>query len=278
MALDSSPSRLYQATFGPPIVMATAQHPPPPHDRRARLRSGVRGRAGGFTLIELLVVIAIIAILAGMLLPVLARAKKEAQRANCLSNLHQIGFTLAMYTADSQDCYPYSGNGWPEMPFVDLLKLYSPYIPNGTNRGAFFRCPADQGPGFNFQWVQQTGGAGLTTNQLPFANSYYYYFNFYNDDTGSRLQLRKTRDVTDPVRNAIAPCFASTAHGFYNIQLDTPTDSHGRDFMLLLFADGHAQSAKYIQLNPAPGPPAPGTVPTYNFDWTTGGLKGNDLR
>lgn len=65
----------------------------------------------GFTLIELLVVIAIISILAAILFPVFARARENARRASCMSNLKQIGLGMMMYTQDYDETYPLDGVG-----------------------------------------------------------------------------------------------------------------------------------------------------------------------
>jgi prepilin-type N-terminal cleavage/methylation domain-containing protein len=94
------------------------------------MRDKESSRQGGFTLIELLVVIAIIAILAAILFPVFARARENARRASCMSNLKQMGLGMMQYTQDFDERYPMAWfeapntgiSGWPLPASVSAMK------------------------------------------------------------------------------------------------------------------------------------------------------------
>ena len=108
-----------------------------------------------FTLIELLVVIAIIAILAAILFPVFARARENARRSSCQSNLKQIGLGILQYTQDYDEKYPMaldSGTGGTyNFTWVQAIQ---PYIKSVQ----VFQCPSDPDAG---QPAPAAGWAGI---------------------------------------------------------------------------------------------------------------------
>ena len=122
----------------------------------------MKQKLGGFTLIELLIVIAIVAILAALLFPVFAKVRARARQTACLSNLHQLSLSAALYVQDSDDYYPYMGDPsdlntdtwefwqrgryWPQIQDMQANGRTLPAVMGAYVKDPqLWHCPADTG-------------------------------------------------------------------------------------------------------------------------------------
>jgi prepilin-type N-terminal cleavage/methylation domain-containing protein/prepilin-type processing-associated H-X9-DG protein len=202
-------------------------------------------KARGFTLIELLVVIAIIAILAAILFPVFSRARENARRSSCQSNLKQIGLGVAQYTQDYDERYIPN----QEARGATFVTVLQPYIKSTQ----LFICPsgsqtpssdnsAANGTKTDYKWV--ANGTGLTTAFAQNQSEGHYGFNssFYGVAAGIAMS-----EVTKPAETAMifdSSWYEADSLFLYNAVYDAARHLDSSNF---LYADGHVKAVANLQ-------------------------------
>jgi prepilin-type N-terminal cleavage/methylation domain-containing protein/prepilin-type processing-associated H-X9-DG protein len=203
----------------------------------------------GFTLIELLVVIAIIAILAAILFPVFARARENARRASCQSNLKQIGLGIMQYTQDYDERLPARVNGSQEAN--SFRRVTFPY----TKSTQIFSCPSNTG---SSDWANDSTDASLNAAGLPLTSPRFTRSYSCNSDSGNiggtaamvYNNASSLAAITDVAQTVLV---TETDASWVNTDIpfnQTPTQVAAAVFsghlgtVNFLFADGHVKALK----------------------------------